>query len=42
MYIGFMIATLAIVSGGKMATVSIVLGMYVIDALYVVLSRIKS
>lgn len=42
MYIGYMIATLAIVSGGKMATVSIVLGMYFIDAFYVILSRIRS
>lgn len=42
MFLGFMIATLAIVSGGKIATASIVLGMYFIDAFYVILRRIQS
>ena len=42
MFLGFMIATLAIVSGGKIATASIVLGMYFIDAFYVIIRRIRS
>lgn len=37
MFLGFMIATLATVSGGKIATASIVLGIYFIDAFYVIL-----
>jgi len=36
-----MIATLSLVSGGKMATASIVLGIYFIDAFYVILTRIR-
>lgn len=42
MFLGFMIATLAIVSGGKIATASIVLGIYFIDAFYVILGRIRN
>lgn len=42
MCLGFMIATLSIVSGGKIATASIVLGIYFIDAFYVILGRIRS
>jgi UDP-N-acetylmuramyl pentapeptide phosphotransferase/UDP-N-acetylglucosamine-1-phosphate transferase len=42
MFLGFMIATLAIVAGGKIATASIVLGIYFIDAFYVVLTRIRT
>lgn len=41
MFLGFMIATLAIVAGGKIATASIVLGIYFIDAFYVILMRIR-
>lgn len=37
-----MIATLSIVSGGKIATASIVLGIYFIDAFYVILGRIRA
>ncbi len=42
MFLGFMIATLSIVSGGKIATASIVLGIYFIDAFYVIIGRIRS
>jgi UDP-N-acetylmuramyl pentapeptide phosphotransferase/UDP-N-acetylglucosamine-1-phosphate transferase len=42
MFLGFMVATLSIVSGGKIATASIVLGIYFIDAFYVILTRIRS
>jgi UDP-GlcNAc:undecaprenyl-phosphate/decaprenyl-phosphate GlcNAc-1-phosphate transferase len=42
MFLGFIIATLSIVSGGKIATASIVLGIYFIDAFYVILNRIRS
>lgn len=37
MFLGFMIATLSIVAGGKIATASIVLGIYFIDAFYVII-----
>jgi UDP-N-acetylmuramyl pentapeptide phosphotransferase/UDP-N-acetylglucosamine-1-phosphate transferase len=37
MFLGFIIATLATISGGKIATASIVLGIYFIDAFYVIL-----
>lgn len=42
MFLGFMIATLAIIAGGKIATASIVLGIYFIDAFYVILTRIRT
>lgn len=42
MFLGFIIATLAIVSGGKIATASIVLGIYFIDAFYVIVGRIRA
>ena len=42
MFMGFMIATLATVAGGKIATASIVLGIYFIDAFYVILRRIHA
>lgn len=42
MFLGYMIATLAIVSGGKIATASIVLGIYFIDAFYVILGRLRA
>lgn len=41
MFLGFMIATLAIISGGKVATVATVLGVYLVDALYVILLRLS-
>jgi len=41
MFLGFMIATLSIVAGWKIATASIVLGIYFIDAFYVILGRIR-
>ncbi|OIP53123.1 hypothetical protein AUK10_02845 [Candidatus Gracilibacteria bacterium CG2_30_37_12] len=40
MFIAFMIATLAIMAGGKIATVATVLGVYLIDAFYVILMRL--
>lgn len=42
MYLGFMIATLSIVSGGKIATIAIVMGVYLIDAFYVIACRLKN
>lgn len=40
MFLAFMIATLAIISWGKIATATTVLGMYIIDAFYVILMRL--
>jgi len=40
MFLGFMLASLAIISGGKIATVLVVFWIYVIDAIYVILRRI--
>lgn len=40
MFLGFMLATIAIISGGKIATVLVVFGIYSVDALYVVVRRI--
>jgi len=40
MFTAFMIATLAIIAGGKIATVATVLGVYLIDAFYVILMRL--
>ncbi len=40
MFLGFMLATMAIVSGGKIATVLVVFWIYSVDALYVVIRRI--
>ena len=40
MFLGFMLATLAIISWGKVATVLAVFGIYTVDALYVVTRRI--
>jgi UDP-GlcNAc:undecaprenyl-phosphate GlcNAc-1-phosphate transferase len=40
MFLGFMLATIAIISGGKIATVLVVFGIYAVDALYVVVRRI--
>jgi len=39
MFLGFMLATIAIISGGKIATVLVVFGIYFVDALYVVVCR---
>jgi len=40
MFLWFMLATLAIISGGKIATVLAVFGIYAVDAIYVVACRI--
>lgn len=40
MFLGFMIATLAIIAGGKIATVATVLWVYLIDFFYVIIARI--
>ncbi len=42
MFLGFLIATIAIISGGKVATVWVALGIYLIDAFYVITKRILS
>ena len=40
MFLGFMLATLAIIAWGKIATVLVVFGIYSVDAIYVVARRI--
>lgn len=40
MFLGFMLATLAIISGGKIATVLAVFWIYAVDAIYVVIWRL--
>lgn len=40
MFLAFLVATLAIISWWKIATVTTVLGMYIIDSFYVILMRI--
>lgn len=40
MFLGFMLASLAIISGGKIATVMAVFGIYAVDAIYVIICRI--
>lgn len=40
MFVSFLIASLAILVGGKVATVATVLGVYLIDAFYVIFARI--
>jgi UDP-GlcNAc:undecaprenyl-phosphate GlcNAc-1-phosphate transferase len=42
MFLGFMIAIAAIISGGKIATVGLVLGIPILDAVWVVMRRIFS
>ncbi len=42
MFLGFMLASLAIISWGKIATVLVVFGIYAIDAIYVIVTRIKN
>lgn len=41
MFLAFMLASLAIISGWKIATVLVVFGIYSVDAIYVILKRIK-
>ena len=40
MFLGFMIASLAILAGGKVATAAAVFGLYIVDAFYVILLRL--
>ncbi|MFK7779838.1 MAG: MraY family glycosyltransferase [Candidatus Gracilibacteria bacterium] len=40
MFLGFMLATLAIIAGGKIATVLVVFGIYSVDAIYVIITRL--
>ncbi len=42
MFLGFMLATLAIISGGKIATVLVVFWIYSVDAVYVILKRLQN
>lgn len=42
MFLGFMLATLAIIAWGKIATVLVVFGIYSVDAVYVVVRRIMN
>ncbi|MCK5332523.1 undecaprenyl/decaprenyl-phosphate alpha-N-acetylglucosaminyl 1-phosphate transferase [Candidatus Parcubacteria bacterium] len=42
MFLGFMLAVLAIFSGGKIATVFLVLGFPILDTAFVIVSRLKS
>ncbi|MCK4919173.1 MAG: undecaprenyl/decaprenyl-phosphate alpha-N-acetylglucosaminyl 1-phosphate transferase [Candidatus Pacebacteria bacterium] len=42
MFLGFMLAVLAIFSGGKIATAFLVLGFPILDTVFVVISRIKN
>ena len=42
MFLGFMLATIAIISGWKIATVLVVFGIYIVDTIYVILSRLSS
>jgi len=40
MFLGFMLAALAIISWGKIATVLAVFGIYAVDAIYVIIRRL--
>ena len=42
MFLGFMLASIAIISGGKIATVLAVFGIYAVDAVYVVITRLRA
>ena len=42
MFLAFMIASLALLVGGKVATVATALGVYLIDAIYVIVARISN
>jgi len=41
MFLGFMLATIAIISGWKIATVLVVFGIYAVDSIYVILTRLS-
>lgn len=41
MFLGFMLATLAIISGWKIATVLVAFGIYTVDAFYVIFKRLE-
>lgn len=40
MFLGLMLATISVITGGKLATVALVYGLVIIDALYVIVKRI--
>lgn len=42
MFLGYMLAIFAVISGGKLATAGLVLGIPIIDAAWVILRRLKS
>lgn len=42
MFLAFMVATVSIIAGGKIATVAAALGVYLVDALYVITRRLIS
>lgn len=42
MFLAFMIASLAILVGGKVATVATALGVYLVDAIYVIFARLSN
>ncbi len=42
MFLGFMLATIAIISGWKIATVLVVFGIYVVDSIYVIMRRLAN
>lgn len=42
MFLAFMLASLAIISGGKIATVLLVFWIYSVDAIYVILKRVQN
>jgi UDP-GlcNAc:undecaprenyl-phosphate GlcNAc-1-phosphate transferase len=42
MFLGFMLASLAIIAGWKIATVLVVFGIYSVDAIYVILKRLQN
>ncbi len=42
MFLGFMLASLAIIAWGKIATVLVVFGIYSVDAIYVILKRLQN
>ncbi len=42
MFLGFMLAVLAIFSGGKIATIFLVLGFPILDTVFVIIARIKN
>ena len=42
MFLGFMLASMAIIAGGKIATVLVVFWLYSVDAMYVILKRLQA